>query len=225
MTMARKRSLSQVRYLTVFTQLFPILIIRTNEIVINLYLCLNRPPSRVKSFVAISFLILLLYHLIGLPLAVLTFEQSYESATPVSRADQWKMVKLPISLPYTSTWENSDGQDGLIQDGTVFYNIVRQHYANDTLYTLLKTNQSARERFFELADQFQQLDNDQEETHSPLGRLLKLLKDRLTTYLPPLVLQLAQPDQLLILRCVPYGSLPLSVCDINLDFPSPPPRS
>ena len=127
-----------------------------------------------KSFAAIGFLILLLYHLIGLPLAVLTFEQSYESATPVSLADQWKIVKLPIALPYTSTWENTDGQDGLIQDGNDFYNIVRQHYANDTLYTLLKTNQSARERFADLADQFQQINNDQPATRSPLSRLLKL---------------------------------------------------
>ena len=178
-----------------------------------------------KSFVAIGFLILLLYHLIGLPLAVLTFEQSYESATPVSLADQWKLVKLPISLPYTITWENTDGQDGLIQDGNVFYNIVRQHYANDTLYTLLKTNQSARERFFDLADQLQQLNNDQETTQSPLSRLLKLLKDRLTTYLPPLVFHLAQPGQSPALPCVRYGSVPLSLYDTDLDFPSPPPRS
>jgi hypothetical protein len=179
----------------------------------------------VKSFAAIGFLILLLYHLIGLPLAVLTFEQSYESATPVSLADQWKIVKLPISLPYTTTWENTDGQDGLIQDGNDFYNIVRQHYANDTLYTLLKTNQSARERFFDLADQLQQLNNDQEATQSPLSRLIKLLKDRLTTYLPPLVFHLSQPDHLLVQSCVRYVSVPLSVYDTDLDYPSPPPRS
>lgn len=178
-----------------------------------------------KSFAAIGFLILLLYHLIGLPLAVLTFEQSYESATPISLADQWKIVKLPISLPYTNTWENTDGQDGLIQDGNDFYNIVRQHYANDTLYTLLKTNQSARERFSDLADQFQQLNNDQKTTRSPLSRLLKLLKDRLTTYLPPLAFHLVQPNQSPVLSCVRYVSVLLSFCDADLDSPSPPPRS
>ncbi len=179
-----------------------------------------------KSFTAIGFLILLLYHLVGLPLAVLTFEQSYESATPVSLADQWKIVKLPISLPYTTSWENTDGQDGLIQDGNKFYNVVRQHYANDTLYTLLKTNQSARERFFELADQLQQLSNDQETaTRSPVGRLLKLLKDRLTTYLPPLAFQLAQPDQLLVLSSAQYDRVPLPVYDADLAYPSPPPRT
>ena len=178
-----------------------------------------------KSFTAIGFLILLLYHLVGLPLAVLTFEQSYESATPVSSVDQWKMVKLPISLPYTTSWENNDGQEGLIQDGNNFYNVVRQHYANDTLYTLLKTNQSARERFSDLADQFQQLNNDQESTQSPLSRLLKLLKDRLTTYLPPLAFHLAQPNQLLLIVGTRYASVPLSVYDADLDFPPPPPRS
>ena len=108
---------------------------------------------------------------------------------------------------------------------TNFYNVVRQHYANDTLYTLLKTNQSARERFSDLADQFQQLNNDQEATQSPLSRLLKLLKDRLTTYLPPVVFHLVQPDQSLVLSSARYGSVPLSVYDADLDFPSPPPRS
>jgi hypothetical protein len=179
----------------------------------------------VKSFVAIGFLTLLLYHLIGLPLAVLTFEQSYELATPVSLADQWKIVKLPISLPYTTTWENTDGQDGLIQDGNDFYNIVRQHYANDTLYTLLKTNQSAKARFFDLADQLQQLNNDQQATQSPLSRLIKLLKDRLTTYLPPLVFQLVQLGQSMVMSCVRYASVSLSVYDTDLAYPSPPPRS
>lgn len=145
-----------------------------------------------KSFTAIGFLGLLLYQLVGLPLAVLTFEQDYQTASPVRLADEWKLVKLPISLPYTDAWENPDGQTGLVRDGDAFYNIVHQRYANDTLYTLLKTNQNARERFFDLADQLQQLNADQGATQSPLSRLLKLLKDRLTTYLLPAVWQLAQ---------------------------------
>lgn len=146
-----------------------------------------------KSFTAIGFLGLLLYQLIGLPLALLTFEQDYQTPSPVRSADEWKVVKLPISLPYTDSWENADGQAGLVRDGDSFYNIVHQRYANDTLYTLLKTNQNARERFFDLADQLQQFDTEQEATQSPLNRLLKLLKDRLTTYLLPAVWQLAQP--------------------------------
>lgn len=177
-----------------------------------------------KSFTAIGLFVLLLYHLIGLPLAVLTFEDSYELATPVSTTDHWKLVKLPISLPYTDSWENSDGQEGLIQDGDNFYNIVHQRYANDTLYTLLKTNQNARDRFFDLADQLQQLSNDQESPKTPLGRLLKLLKERLTTYLIPSVCQLTQPLTHTTHRSTGYGHIVLAHYGVDLSPTSPPPQ-
>ena len=177
-----------------------------------------------KAFTATGFLLLLLYQLVGLPLAVLTFEQSYESATPVLLADEWKVVKLPISLPYTDSWENPDGQAGLVRDGNEFYNIVHQRYANDTLYTLLKTNQNARERFVDLADQLQQLNDDQEATQSPLSRLMKLLKDRLTTYLLPSVWQLAQPVWACVLTVGNYTNGHLPAYRVDLTLLSPPPE-
>ena len=177
-----------------------------------------------KALTAVGFLGLLLYQLVGLPLAVLTFEQSYESATPTRLADEWKLVKLPISLPYTNSWENPDGQAGLVRDGDEFYNIVHQRYANDTLYTLLKTNQNARERFFDLADQLQQLDTAQKATQSPLSRLLKLLKDRLTTYLLPAVYQLAQPDLADEPASVSYADVASTRYRADFSLLSPPPE-
>ncbi len=157
-------------------------------------------------------------------MAMLTFEQSYDIATPVSADDEWKMVKLPISLPYTNSWENPDGSAGLIRDGNQFYNVVRQHYANDTLYTLLKTNQNARARFFDLAEQLQQYDNDQEPAKSPLSQLLKLLKDRLTTYLLPSVWQLAQPILGSLINQSNYADVPLLHGSVDLAYTSPPPE-
>lgn len=162
--------------------------------------------------------------MIGLPLAMITFEQSYDVATPVSADDEWKMVKLPISLPYTASWENPDGSAGLIRDGNQFYNVVRQHYANDTLYTLLKTNQNARTRFFDLAEQLQQYDNDQEPAKSPLSQLLKLLKDRLTTYLLPSVWRLAQPVLGHLLNQANYANVSLLHSHVDLVYTSPPPE-
>ncbi|WP_020595966.1 hypothetical protein [Spirosoma panaciterrae] len=178
-----------------------------------------------KALTAIGFLVLLLYHWIGLPLAVFTFEQGYESATPVSTDDQWKVVKLPISLPYTSAWENTDGHEGLIQDGDEFYNIVHQQYANDTLYTVLKTNQNAKERFFDLAEQLQEMNsNDQSLPKTPLGRLLKLLGERFTTYLPPSPYYLAQPDVQSLQSSKGFGVIQLAYAAIGIDAPSPPPK-
>ena len=177
-----------------------------------------------KSFTAIGFLLLLLYQLIGLPLAVLTFEQSYESATPVLETDGWKVIKLPLSLPYTDSWDNPDGQAGLVRDGDEFYNIVHQRYANDTLYTVLKTNQNARERFFDLADQLQQFDADEDAAQSPLSRLLKLLKERLTTYLIPSVWHLVEPVPAHTSAEANYAGLQLVSYLTDLTPASPPPE-
>ncbi|WP_080059911.1 hypothetical protein [Spirosoma aerolatum] len=179
-----------------------------------------------KTLIAIGFFVLLLYHWIGLPLAVLTFEQSYEFAAPVSADDQWKVVKLPISLPYTSAWENADGHEGLIQDGDEFYNIVHQRYANDTLYTVLKTNQNAKERFFDLAEQLQEMNSDDNQTFpkTPLGRLLKLLSERLTIYLPPTSCCLIQPDAQSLQARTGYSTIQLAYTAVGVEAPSPPPK-
>lgn len=87
--------------------------------------------------------------MIGVALGFVSLEETYELATLVSRNDRWKLLKLP----YVSLWENGDGRAGLIQDGNEFYNVVHQRYENDTFYTLLKTNQNAKEPFLELAGQ------------------------------------------------------------------------
>ncbi|WP_080059782.1 hypothetical protein [Spirosoma aerolatum] len=178
-----------------------------------------------KSLPAIGFLILLLYHWLGLPLAVLTFEQSYQEVSQRSATDEFKLVKLPISLPYTAAWENPDGQEGLIQDGDTFYNIVQQRYANDTLYTLLKTNQNARERFFELAEQWQQLSDDQNDAQSPLGRLLKLISERLTTYLPPFFCQLDQPVVRSLACVLQFPNMLAARYQLDRSPVSPPPQA
>lgn len=177
-----------------------------------------------KPLVATGLLLILLYQLIGLPVAVLTFEQSYKTATLASNADEYKVVKLPISLPYTSSWDNPDGHDGLVRDGDDFYNVVHQQYANDTLYTLLKTNQNARDRFFDLANQMQQLDTEQNATESPLSQLLKLLQERITTYLLPISWQLSQPVSLWLTARTGYADQLLAYGSADLACPSPPPK-
>lgn len=177
-----------------------------------------------KSLTATGLFLLLLYHLIGLPLAVFTFEKGFDVATPISPADEFRVVKLPISLPYANDWENPDGRAGLIKDGDRFYNVVHQRYANDTLYTVLKTNRNARERFFDLADQLQQFNSDQSTPTSPLGQLLKLLKDRLTTYLLPVAWQLAPPTFTTLTAAAGFGPPSLAQYGVALSQHSPPPE-
>ncbi len=116
------------------------------------------------------------------------FEQYYPTASPVMQNDEWIVVKVPISLPYTASWQNTDGQQGLIRMGDQFYNITEQKYANDTLYTVMKTNIGARDRFFALADEIKQIvDRDITESQqqkSPFTQVVKLLNQWAKVYLP-----------------------------------------
>ncbi|MDF7819394.1 hypothetical protein P1X15_17380 [Runella sp. MFBS21] len=89
----------------------------------------------------------------GLTVAVWYFEEDFRFASPITENDQWQTLSIPLPmLPYNTTWENPEQEEGLIRDGKNFYNIIQQHHQNDTLYILLKTNQHAHERFAELSD-------------------------------------------------------------------------
>ena len=121
----------------------------------------------------------------GLLVALLFFENEYQSASPVSENDQWETIKIPLeALPYVSYQEISAEQEGLIQKEGDFYNIVNRYYQNDTLYITLKTNRNARERFIELSDQVQKsLDAASKTPAGPAKKALDLLQGLTKTYL------------------------------------------
>jgi hypothetical protein len=112
-------------------------------------------------------------------------EDSYTTASKIVAEDEWMVVKLPVSLPYATNWEDTEGKEGLIQHGDQFYNIVEQRYQNDTLYTTLKTNISAREKFFSLVEEMNDLTGQAAEntTKKPYSSLLKLLNQLSTVYI------------------------------------------
>ncbi|RDB05722.1 hypothetical protein [Runella aurantiaca] len=139
-----------------------------------------------KKLTAIGLLLLLLYNMFGLTVAVLVFEDDYQTASPVMKNDQWQTVKMHLpTLPYNNSWENSEGQEGLIRKGDDFYNVTHQRHENDTLYVTLKSNQHARDRFFELAEMIQEItDQTADSPESPLSKAVKLLSDLVKVYLP-----------------------------------------
>ncbi|MFN8347263.1 MAG: hypothetical protein U0X91_19830 [Spirosomataceae bacterium] len=139
-----------------------------------------------KKLTAIGLLLLLLYNMFGLTVAVLFFEDNYQTASPVVDTDEWQTVKMHLpALPYNNAWENPEGQDGLIRQGNDFYNIIHQRHDNDTLYVTLKTNQHARDRFFELVNMIQEITDQSADTpESPLGKAVKLLSELVKVYLP-----------------------------------------
>lgn len=139
-----------------------------------------------KKLTAIGLLTLLLYNMFGLTVAVLFFDDDYQMASAISENDNWKTVKMHLpTLPYNATWEDTDEQEGLIREGDDFYNITTKRHENDTLFVTLKTNQNARDRFFELASMIQEITDQRATTSdSPMGRAVKLLSDLLKLYLP-----------------------------------------
>ena len=150
--------------------------------------CAPRNHSHLRTFTAISLLVLLLYYTGRVWVVAALFEHRFAQPTPATAGDEWVVVKMPLSLPYTTTWENTDSKAGLLRHRDQFYNITRQHYANDTLYTVMKTNQNARERFFALADEIKQQMDRRDAAASatdqnPLANLLKLLGQSAGVYL------------------------------------------
>lgn len=138
-----------------------------------------------KKIVAIGLLVLLLYNTFGLTTAILLFDKQYKMPSDLSLNDDYQLLKIPMpSLPYTSEYQNSDGLEGLIKTNGNFYNATEVLHANDTLYVTIKSNQPARDHFFELADKMQSVtENNSTLPENSHGKALKLLNNLLKNYL------------------------------------------
>ena len=138
-----------------------------------------------KKIAAIGLLVLLLYNTFGLTFAILFFENDFKVASPVSQSDDWKLVKLYLpSLPYSDSWENRDGIEGLLHQDGSFYNATNILHQNDTLYVTLKSNIAAREQFLELASLMTEITDQSNVPESTHNKVLKLLSSLLKTYIP-----------------------------------------
>ncbi len=132
-----------------------------------------------KKIAAIGLLVLLLYNTFGLAFAVLFFENDFKVASPITQNDDWRIVKLYLpSLPYSDSWENTDGIEGLLQKEGHFYNTTHILHRNDTLYVTLKSNLAARQQFFELANMMETItDTGKNVPDSIQNKVLKALED------------------------------------------------
>ncbi|GAB2786309.1 hypothetical protein GCM10027275_33460 [Rhabdobacter roseus] len=134
-----------------------------------------------KPLFALGLLLLLLLHLLGQSVAILGLEEKYPVATANDSGDEYLLLKVPLSLPYVAAWQNDDPA-GLVQYEGNFYNIVEQRYQNDSLYTVLRSNLTARDQFMALAEQIQQqLHQDTEST--PASQTLKVFAGFCKNYL------------------------------------------
>ncbi|MDQ6477855.1 hypothetical protein [Dyadobacter sp. LHD-138] len=138
-----------------------------------------------KRIAAIGLLILLLYNMFGLTTAIFLFEDQHKSASLVQTDDEYQLLKVYMpSLPYTEQWENEDGLEGLFKAKGQFYNATHVLHTNDTLYVTMKSNQPARDHFFELVQMMQSLtDSDKDSPDNMHGKAIKLLSNLLKNYL------------------------------------------
>lgn len=134
-----------------------------------------------KRILSIGLLALLLYNMFGLAVGIFFFEKDFQNASETQEADEYKVMKFPVTpLPYSTSWENSDGIAGLFQNDGKFYNIIHQRIENDTAYVTLKTNLSARERFLELADQVTDVSHTTKEP--PIRKAIRSLSELAKIY-------------------------------------------
>jgi hypothetical protein len=145
-----------------------------------------KSSKNLKKIAAIGLLILLLYNMFGLSLTILFFEKDYRIASDFHTNDEYQVMKLFLpSLPYTGTWEKAEGLEGLIQKGGSFYNTTHVLHENDTLYVTLKSNQQARDHFFELANAMQILTDPKNEIPgNPYSKAINLLSSFFKQYIP-----------------------------------------
>jgi hypothetical protein len=138
-----------------------------------------------KKILPIGLLVLLLYNTFGLSFAILFFEKDFKSASLTEQQDTWKVVKMHLpSLPYSGDLEVAETMEVLVRQDGNFYNPTEITHQNDTLYVTLKSNQAARDRFFELANAMQTGCADTDLPQSPYGKVIKQLTDLAKDYVP-----------------------------------------
>lgn len=137
-----------------------------------------------KKIAPICLLALLLYNTFGLTFAVFFFEKDFKVASLTNEKEDWKVMKMYLpSLPYSDNLEISDDIEGLVRQDGNFYNPTHILHENDTLYVTLKSNQAARDHFFELANAMEMLSNPETDIpNNPYSKAVKLLGNLLKNY-------------------------------------------
>ncbi|WP_221391290.1 hypothetical protein [Dyadobacter sp. NIV53] len=178
-----------------------------------------------KKIAAIGLLVLLLYNTLGLTFAVFFFEKNFNVASRVSQDDDFETMKLYFpSLPYSGSWEN-DNVEGLLHENGKFYNATHVLHENDTLYVTLKSNQAARDQFFELVSMMEMMtDNDKELPESAQNTALKLFNDLIKIYVPNshhIDFNVTCPENVITGIYQPAVTPVYSGYEINLNTPPP----
>ncbi len=141
-----------------------------------------------KRILSIFLVGLLIYNMMGFSVVYWVeenFATNLDASQPVAStlSQDYVLVKIPLSLPYQTDWSASKKVSGKLRVGDMHYQMVSQQLINDTLYTVCKVDQSARDRFFNLASHINQHVNADASTDVPSKKSSLLLKDFVKEYL------------------------------------------
>lgn len=114
-------------------------------------------------------LFVLLYQAGGFALSYLASDQDQFVA------GETIVVEMPISLPYQTDWQAPQEVSGEIRQGDNFYQMKDQQVIDGKLVTTMVSDQSARDRFFDLAAQVNEHMSDQPEKAPAKSKLINTL--------------------------------------------------
>ena len=109
-----------------------------------------------KKLSAIFLMCVLLYQSGGFALLYLVQE-----GEPTVSNGETLFINIPITLPYQTDWQVPREVSGEIRKGDRFYQMKEQKVENGQLVTTLVEDQNARDRFLQLAAQFNEHISDE----------------------------------------------------------------
>lgn len=132
---------------------------------------------------------LLLYNMMGYSVVYL-LEDKYAVSTGnenfIERHEFSKdiVIKVPVSLPYQTTWDNPEPAEGKIQHEGEYYQMKSRQLINDTMYVHCEFDQNARDRFMSLVSHINdEVSGTASDSHkkSPSTILKSFLKEYMTS--------------------------------------------
>jgi hypothetical protein len=165
-----------------------------------------------KKILSILLFFVLLYQAGGFALQYLASDQDQFVA------GETIVVEMPISLPYATDWDVPQEVSGEIQQGDKFYQMKDQQVIDGKLVTTLVSDQSARDRFLDLAAQMNEHMSDQPERAPAKSKLINTLVKEYCAHASAWVLYIMEwPTSSL----APSHSV-LATTAISADFFAPP---
>ncbi|MEP6928105.1 MAG: hypothetical protein ABI834_10735 [Ginsengibacter sp.] len=131
-----------------------------------------------KKLTALFFLILFLFNLFGYRLVVEYMQQKVndqlETRLDNNSYDESQLIelKVPIHLPYQTSWASYQRYNGEIEINGILYKYVKRKVANDTLFLMCIANtkkmhlETAKDDFFKITNDLMQNNNSKKSDNS-----------------------------------------------------------